>query len=567
MTHNQLRSKMPNLSAYSTVNRKVEKYKEDYSLPDLPSAFSYLALETILNLNEDEIIEAITDDGNDGGFDAVRIVGNDIHVFNFKYATTFENSKKNFPSSEIDKVLNTTRDIMDKKTQEKNVNGILWDIIQEIWSLYETNSILNFKFHFCSNQEHMIENEKKRLETSLSYLRSAEFFYYNQVDIESKIIEKKYKKVNGQIKFHDKQYFERSDGYVRGIVATIAAIDLLELLKDPENSNKLNEDAFDENVRVYLKRGKDNKINQSIYESALSAENSIFWYLNNGINIVCTKCSYEVGGSPTVDLENIQIVNGGQTTHALFEAYLENPTALQEVRLIVRICETTREGFSDKISESTNRQTPVRTRDLHANDPIQKSLEEQFKTFGYFYERKKNLYENEPKKKRLNNELLGQVYLSYYLNMPSEARGNKEFVFGDLYDRIFDVNTTNAEKMLVPYRLFLPLEQRKNIIKSKQRRRELIDEKEAFVSRATFHLLMASRIISEKENIDVTKDENVELLLEKAISFLGEAAEKERASRPEGKYTHDKFFKEISTNKSIKDFLEKKYAQPQATFL
>jgi hypothetical protein len=567
MNLNRYRYKMPNLSAYTTINRRVEKFKDDYALDDLPSAFSFFALETILNLTEDEILEAITKDeldgGFDGGYDAVRIIGNDIHIFNFKFATTFEGSKKNFPSSEIDKVINTTRDITNKATLKQSVNGVLWDIIQEIWSLYDTNAVLNYKFHFCSNKEHIIEDEKKRVEASLGYLRSAEFFYYNQVDLESKILERKYKKVNGQIKFHDKQYFERADGYVRGVVATIAATDLLELLRDPENPNKLNEDVFDENVRIYLKR--DNKINQKIYDSALSQDNSIFWYLNNGINIVCSECTYEKIASPTVELKDIQIVNGGQTTHALFEAYLVNPTALSEVRLIVRISQTTREGFSEKISESTNTQTPVRTRDLRANDAIQKALEEQFKTLGFYYERKRNLYEDRPKSTRLNNELLGQIYLAYYLNMPSEARDKKGLVFGDEYDKIFNVNETTAQRMLVPYHLYLPLEQRKKIIQGKKRRNEEISERDAFVSRAIFHLLYACKIIADKELLDITKDDIRQSVIERAVQYIRKLTEIEQEKTGE-KYTHDKFFKEIGTNKKIEEYLGKQYAQPEITF-
>jgi hypothetical protein len=164
-------------------------------------------------------------------------------------------------------------------------------------------------------------------------------------------------------------------------------------------------------------------------------------------------------------------VNGGQTTHALFDAYLNEPKKLQDVLLLLRICETRDRDITDKISETTNSQTPVKGRDIHANDAIQRDLDTQFKDRGYYYERKKNMYEEMPKNSRLNNELLGQIYLSYYLDMASEAKNEKTIIFGDMCDKIFDSTTITADMMLVPYRIFLPLEKIKKDIKGKKRKK------------------------------------------------------------------------------------------------
>lgn len=552
------RTRMPNLNAFTTIHTKVKKYKDDYELESLSAAFTWLALETILNLNEDEIEDAITDSPNDGGFDAVYIKDNDVHIFNFKYTESFDKSMYTFPGSEISKIVLTSQKIIQKTLQADEVNELVWDKVQEIWSLFE-NGIVNFKFHLCSNKEKLTTTEQKSFENSLSSLQYVEFIYYDQIDVHLKIIERKYKKVTGKIQFHDKQYFERSDGHLRGVVATIAAIDLITLVLDPDDPNKLNENAFNENVRIYLKR-KDNKINQGIYEAALSNDNANFWYLNNGINIVCDKCTFQHIASPKVDLENIQIVNGGQTTHALFEAYLKDKNQLNNVRLVVRICETTSPGISERISETTNKQTPVRTRDLHANDAIQISLEEQFKTLGYFYESKKNKHEDQAKQKRLNNELLGQIYLAYYLGMPSEAKGQKERVFGDMYDKIFDEHSTTAEKMLLPYKIYLPLEKSKKEIQRKKRRKEHIDESTAFVSRAIFHLITAISVIGNYESLGLHDESNIPLAIEKAKTFVGEVVESEQKKRKD-KYTHDKFFKEIAANKIIRDHIDLVYSK------
>jgi hypothetical protein len=368
------------------------------------------------------------------------------------------------------------------------------------------------------------------------------------------MLEKKYRKIDGEVHFVDKQYFERSDGPLKGIVATVAATELVNLITERDNPACVMDDVFNENVRIYQKL--KNRINRSIYETALSDKNFEFWYLNNGVTIVCDECRYQPNSrSPKAKLSNLQIVNGGQTTRALFEAGQKDATKLEQVLVLVRICETRKDyRISERISETTNSQTPVRTRDLHANDRIQRKLEEQFRSLGWFYERKRNQHQDKSKVERLDNELLGQLYLAYYLNMPSEAKNQKVVVFGEEYDDIFDEDVISAERMLIPYHIFLPLEQMKKEIQKKKRKKEAINEEEAFISRATFHLVSAVRIIAEHNKLDVTKKKDAGIAIDKAIEYVGKVVKTESAKRG-SLYTHDKFFKEIPTNKIIADYV------------
>jgi hypothetical protein len=241
----------------------------------------------------------------------------------------------------------------------------------------------------------------------------------------------------------------------------------------------------------------------------------------------------------------------------LFDAYQESPEKLEDVLIIVRICETRDSRISEKISETTNSQTPVNTRDLHANDEIQRKIEEEFASLGYFYERKKNQHQTQEKAQRLDNELLGQIYLAYYLDRPSEAKNTKTLVFGDAYDMIFDETTVNARRMLAPYRIYLPINKRKAEIQRKKRRKLPISEKDAFVSRATFHILNAARYIAEHRDLDLQKDAEIEKAVSIAIRFIGQVVTAQR-KRKQDSYTHDKFFKEIQTNTLIREHVLRK---------
>ena len=233
---------------------------------------------------------------------------------------------------------------------------------------------------------------------------------------------------------------------------------------------------------------------------------------------------------------------------------------MDNVLVIVRICQTNKSHISEKISETTNSQTPVRTRDLRANDRIQKKLEDEFLTLGYYYERKKNQHGGMPKSSRLDSELLAQLYYAYYLDKPSEAKDQKSIVFDEAYNEIFDETKITASDMLLPYKIYSPIEKMKREIQKKKRNKEKISEKDAFVSRATLHILNAVKLVANFEELDLNEEANINGAIAKAIMFIEEKVTETSKSRG-GLYTHDKFFKEVPTNKLIQNHIKSKYPQ------
>lgn len=565
---------MTNLSSFSLLKQKVEKIKDDQGLNNDTEAFTRLALQSILRLNEDEVEDAITEGGMDGGLDAVHIEGRNVHFFNTKFTPVFENTKNNFPEVEIDKLIVTVESIYGGSLQQSSVNTAVWDKYQEIRNLFDAGP-LHFKIYLVSNKEKPIEHAKNKLETALAKYRFIDFYYYDQEDMVTAIIERKVKKINGSLVFIDKMHFEKSDGPIKTVVGVVAAKDILKLITDENDPKKINEDVFNQNIRLY-KPG--HRINQAIIRSSLSDDNFQFFYLNNGITLLCEECDYTPHArSPKVLLRNVQIINGGQTTHSLFEAYLKDPDKIENIELLVRLCIAKPDNpISEKISETTNSQIPVGTRDLHSNDSIQIKLQEEFAALGYFYERKENQFSDKPATQRLSNELLGQLYLAYYLDQPSEAKTNKNLVFIDKYDEIFDETKVSAQDFLRLYKFYLPLLAMKKDIQRKKRRRETIDEKEAFISRATFHALNIMKYIVQYEQDRIEKTftdkeektcalqklygDQAEEIVNKAISYLAEVVKKAQKDRGD-LYTHDKFFKEIGTNKLIRDHVIEKLSE------
>lgn len=547
---------MTNLTSFSIIDQKVKKTREELGLNSSGLAFDRVALEVILKINEDEIEEAITDGPMDGEVDAIYIEDRTVHIFTCKYTEKFEKTKSNFPEGEIDQFIVTIQNLLAKNIRDSTYNEAIRDKYLEMLILYEDGP-LNFKFYVVSNKLKPVEHAKKKLEDVLASFRFVEVFYYELEDLVTRLLDNKGEQIDGKIKFIDRQHFEKSNGSIKTIIGSVPACDLIELIKDKDDPQKINESVFEKNIRVYK---PDHSINKGIIDSALDENNYQFFYLNNGITILCDECEYTPNTrSPIVPIYNFQIINGGQTSHSLFEAFKQNREKIENIELLARICIAKRDHpISEMISETTNSQIPVGTRDLHSNDLIQRKLQLDFEQLGYYYERKPNQFIDKPIHLRLNNEILGQVYLAFHFDMPSEAKNSKRIVFAEKYEDIYNDKLITAKEFIKLFKIFRILQEKKAIIQQKKRNREFINEADSFVSRATFHLLNAIKYISQIENLDLENPDHVNQAVDKSISILGDLVKETMVERG-SVYTHDKFFKELATNKLIIKYIADRY--------
>mgnify|MGYP000871464013 CR=1 FL=1 len=559
---------MASLTSFSALNEhvKLNLTGED---DKMGKAFMRLALSIILKINDEDIEDSITDGGMDGEIDAIYINQKTVHIFTFKYTDNFNLSKNTYPESELDVFTLTLQNLISGNLDKRTVNSFLWDKYLEVLGLINNCSV-EFKIYVVSNKEQPNDRSKTKLEQILKRFGVKEpIQYYDQDRLVEALIDTNIKTLDGSVHFVDTQHFEKANGDLRTVIGVIPASDLLNLVKSQNESGEIEENAFNENVRVYK---PNHRVNKAIIESAKEEDNYKFFYLNNGITIICEECDYKPNTkSPFVRLTNFQIINGGQTTHSLFKFEKENPGKIHSIELLMRICVAKKGNpIAELISETTNSQIPVGNRDLHSIDPIQRKLEKEFAALDYYYERKANQHSDKPKQKRLNNELLGQLYMSYYLDKPSEAKNSKTLVFGDLYDQIFDEDNITANKLLFLYNLYLPLFSIKKEIQNKKRKGISVNESKAYISRATFHILFVMKLIIEYrqriiEDNEVEKNQR-ELMLQKlysddiplirneAIKYIGHIIKLQKIEK-ENLYTHDKFFKELATNQIIKTFV------------
>jgi hypothetical protein len=245
----------------------------------------------------------------------------------------------------------------------------------------------------------------------------------------------------------------------------------------------------------------------------MSRENTQFWYLNNGITIVCDRMEYQPrAASPKVRMINPQIVNGGQTSHALFEAARGDLSRIYDVKLLLRVIETGDREFTNRVAEATNSQTPIRSRDIRSNDSVQVRLENALAPHGYYYERKNDQHIEQPSELRIDAVKLGQVILAYILREPDRAKTSSNRIFGEYYSWVFDESLLSADNVIAMWRIYKMIDEdrRRAVLSLNARLKQSYDE--SWIIEGVFHLLYMLSLTCEQDGTDLF---NVEAVTER----------------------------------------------------
>lgn len=166
-----------------------------------------------------------------------------------------------------------------------------------------------------------------------------------------------------------------------------------------ENKNSL----MRQNVRFDLGTTEANKGIRSTIEE----KPEDFWYLNNGITVLCdaiTKAPQ--GGASTAsgmfDVKNARIVNGAQTSSTLSRIFANSDTGAkhcEQVRVMVKFIslEDAPEDFAERVTRATNTQNAINTQDFASLDSRQRQLKSSLaiESFQYLLRSGEELSEGE----------------------------------------------------------------------------------------------------------------------------------------------------------------------------
>ncbi len=174
------------------------------------------------------------------------------------------------------------------------------------------------------------------------------------------------------------------------VIVGFVNVNQLTRLVDRYSNNEL----FEKNVRFFLGVRKD--VNHRIIETVTSDLSSWFGFMNNGVSIIADKVNVNLppaGKKVPVQLSNMQIINGCQTVNSLYHAK-HDPELRDKFQgnsnVLVRIYEIDPKNkpFTDALILATNSQNAIRPEDQVANDPVQRALQELFRSYNIGYERK-----------------------------------------------------------------------------------------------------------------------------------------------------------------------------------
>ena len=135
---------------------------------------------------------------------------------------------------------------------------------------------------------------------------------------------------------------------------------------------------LEQNVRTFLQatRGVNKGIRKTILE-----EPQMFFAYNNGISATAAKAEFDPNGGPVLlnRLENLQIVNGGQTTASIFNVMKRDKAEnLEKIRVQMKLSVVRSELVNEivpKISLYANSQNKVSDADFFSNHPFHRRIE------------------------------------------------------------------------------------------------------------------------------------------------------------------------------------------------
>jgi len=239
-----------------------------------------------------------------------------------------------------------------------------------------------------------------------------------------------------------------SNDTYQSYLAVIYGLDLVEIY------DKYGQKLFEQNVRTFLQfKGKVNKG----LKNTIQSSPEMFFAYNNGITATATEIEFGQSGNIS-KITNLQIVNGGQTTSAIYAAHKTSKLDVSNIAVqmklsVVKDIKKTHD-FVSKVSQYANTQNKVNPSDFFSNSPFHKEFKDYSKRIRvpavggsqlqthWFYERVRGEYLNEqayftpakkrqfqlenPKEQLLEKTLLAKAEVSWLQKPDTVSKGKED---------------------------------------------------------------------------------------------------------------------------------------------
>lgn len=423
------------------------KITEETRLKSL--GFVYLCVKTMLDLTDDEAFECLTEGGGDFGVDAMHISEEHdgefiVSLFQGKYSKDLE-GKSNFSENGIKALITAINQLFNPSSELQHINPRLRARVEEARSLIRDGYIPNVRVLACNNG--LPWNDAAQQQIDNTGFGAQVIWEHINHDRLVKILQAP-KQVDDTLQLSGKAIVEDMN-YSRVLVGRISVHEIAAVIK------RHGEQLLERNIRRYLGL-QGNRVNEGIRDTLQSQESSNFYFFNNGITLTCNKFSYNAlqSGDFQVRVENLQIINGGQTCMTIFKTLYNKDGQLllftQEspAYVLIRLYQlpSDNEDLVRRITFATNSQNPVDLRDLRANDERQQQLEMDIEQLGYKYRRKRT--DLGIRQTDITSSAAAEAILAVWRKRPHQAKFFTREHFGKLYDIIFRDDLTGAQVII-----------------------------------------------------------------------------------------------------------------------
>lgn len=439
----------------SIVDQRVSGIAEEYSneLKDIVGpdaarqkslAFILLCVSTALDTSLSEATDLLTEGSNDLGVDALHLSEVDdgeftVTLFQGKYTHKNLDGSANFPENAIKNLIALVSNIFDPD-KTFSMNPRLAPRIEEIRSLIRDGYIPNMRLLLCNNGQSWNSQAQQWIDSSGLSHAQVHWQHYNHDDIVAVL--QRTKAVNDSLQLNGSAVIEDFN-YRRVLVGKVPVTEIAKLFD--RNGDLL----LERNIRRYLGRNA-NRVNNAIHDTLVSPDKQKdFYFFNNGITMTCTKMRHNAlqGGDYQLKLENIQVINGGQTCKTIQQTLNETDdlSAFNEVYVLLRLyeLESDDDQLIKEITFATNSQNPVDLRDLRSNDSLQIQLETGINALGYNYRRYRE--DAAGGSHVISSATTAEAVMAIWRKCPHQSKFRRRELFGVLYDKVFtDLNPAQA---------------------------------------------------------------------------------------------------------------------------
>lgn len=372
-------------------------------------AFEFLTFEQVTkdyDLSSDEVLTGAIDGRGDGGIDGFFVFVNG-HLLqdpeSFVWPRTSSELKlvlitskhhDTFLQATLDALIATITEVLDFAIDDKDLAGSYSEALLRIRSNLKyayrklsphLSSFAVSMFYASRGDTLSIGEEVKSRGTQITNLIidyfgacKAEFTFLGAMEL----VELHRKIPNYTLELPFVEALAKGERYI----VLVRLSDYFQFVSD---EGRLRRYLFESNVRDFMGL---NRVNEDIKRTLENAKSPDFWWLNNGVTILATSAAIT---GKSIQVADIQIVNGLQTTESIYRHFKKTGSVNDDRCILVKVIVSNEEDIRDGIIRATNNQTDVELASLHATDKIQRDIEDVLLRHNLFYERRKKYYANQ----------------------------------------------------------------------------------------------------------------------------------------------------------------------------